>query len=477
MTQITRRGFVKATAIASVAVGAPTILSAKNPNSKLNVAYVGVGGKGATDLRETNSHKDTVCVALCDTDRKILMSQFKKKFKNGKKAFSQAKAFTDWREMFDKLGNTIDAVVCATPDHMHAPVCVTAMMKGKHVYCQKPLTWSVYESRRMAEISKEKGLITQMGTQNASTQGKQLGAALLKANVLGKVKAVYAWSDRPIWPQGGPNDFGSDPVPANLDWDKWLGVAPARAYKDKYPKKWIETHWKGKRVGRGNVYHSFGWRGWYDFGCGAVGDMCCHIVDTAFYAYGLTQPLTVIAEPKGISSDGQMCPASQIIRFTFPGNTHTVGETLPVTWLDGGLLPSWNQIGFPASKDKVPQNWMAVVCEKGTMMLQMGGGMKFSTPEAKDLARTFFKTQTQIKSMNHYHSWVDGCFAGKKVLSNFEFGGNLTETLLLGTLASKFPKMELKWDPKAMKITNNAKATGLLRRKPRKGWEVKGLDS
>jgi len=350
------------------------------------------------------------------------------------------------------------------------------MNLGKHIYCQKPLTWSVYESRRMAEISKDKGVITQMGTQNASKQGKQLGVELLKANVLGKVKKIYAWSDRPIWPQGGPNNFGSDPVPANLDWDKWLGVAPKRAYKDKYPKKWLNRHWKNKRVGRGSVYHSFGWRGWYDFGCGAVGDMCCHIVDTAFYAYGLTHPLTIIAEPNGVSADGEMCPASQTIHFTFAGNKHTVGDTLPITWMDGGLKPSWEAIGFPESKVAVPQNWMAVVCENGTFMLEMGGGMKFSTAEAKAKARTFIKTQTQIKSQSHYHSWVDGCFAGKKVIADFEFGGNLTETLLLGTLASKFPKMELKWDPKAMKITNSAKATGMLRRKPRKGWEVKGLD-
>ncbi len=471
MTQITRRGFVKATAAASVAAGAPSILSAENVGTQLRVAHVGIGGMGGADLSRVQSHKKTVCVGLCDVDKNILNNQ--------KKRHKGAQGFTDWREMLDKLGDKIDAVTCSTPDHMHAPVSVSAMNLGKHVYCQKPLTWSVHESRRMAEISKEKGLITQMGTQRAASKGKKLGVALLKAGVLGKVKKVYAWSNRPVWPQGGPNDFGSDPVPAHLDWDKWLGVAPERKYKKEYPAPWLEKNWKGRKAWRKDVYHQFGWRGWFDFGCGAIGDMCCHIVDTAFYAYGLAQPLTILAEPKGMSADQQMCPAAQIVRFTFAGGEHTVGDTLPVIWMDGGLLPSWKEIGFPESTDKVPQNWMAAVCEKGTMLLEMGGKMQYSSPKVKNLIRDFFKTDEAkaIKGTNHYHDWVDCCLSGKKAMSNFEFGGNMTESLVLGSMAAKFPKMELKWDPKAMTITNNAKATGLLRRKPRKGWEVKGLDS
>jgi predicted dehydrogenase len=439
-----RRTFIKTAAVAGVTLAGwrPT-LGRGRALAKLNVASIGVGGMGASDLAQISSHPEVFMVGLCDIDGKNLRSASLK--------HKDAETFSDYRELFDKLGDRVDAVSITIPDHMHAAVAMMAMNKDKHVYVQKPLAWSVHENRALAAAAAAKPhLATQMGTQNASREMKQRCMRFVREGNLGKIKSVHGSTDRPIWPQGNPRPQGSDPVPSNVNWDVWLGVAPVRPFKN-------------------GAYHAFNWRGVRDFGCGALGDMACHSLDTAFQPLELRDPISVICE----SSDGtdDQFPSKEVVTMVLPGNKFTGGEPIEFTWHDGRTKPSNSSLGLPPEFD-LPFNTVVIVGENGTLLVPEGGDgwtlfrdgkkQEFEMPEAR--------------GGNHWHLWVDHARGSDfKSLTPLQYGGAVSETLALGALASRFPGEKLEWDAAAMKFTNKPEANQYLTRTYRDGFQVAGL--
>ena len=311
-----RRHFLKSTSLiaSAAAIGAPYLLRGQNTNERINVACIGVGGKGDSDTSSAFALGGNI-VALCDVESDTLNRKHKQLQERATKENRtyDAKLYKDWRKMFSEMGKSIDAVTISTPDHVHGLAGITALQLGKHVYCQKPLTQTVWESREMRRLANEKKLATQMGNQGSAGSGLRRAVEVIQAGVIGAPTELHVWSNRPIWPQGLARPTGDDPVPANLDWDLWLGPAAYRPYK------------KG-------VYHSFAWRGWYDFGTGALGDMACHTVNMPFRALKLGYPTAVELEVASRVYP-ETFPLTSRIRFDFPER-----EGLPPCkfwWYDG----------------------------------------------------------------------------------------------------------------------------------------------
>src|SRR5665213_2681710 len=278
---LSRRNFIKTTTLATgaVAFGVPTLLRAANLNSKLNIAVIGAGkgGKGESD---TNCCDSENIVALCDVDSARCAEPLKR--------YPGAKFYQDYRKMFDEMASGIDAVDVATPDHFHAIAASAAMAHGKHVYCQKPLTQTIYEARYLRNMAKKSGLVTQMGNQGSSADGLRRAVECIQAGIIGQVHQVHVWTNRPIWPQGMGRPDGEDAVPDSLDWNTWIGPAPMRPYKKNATINGIDLK---------NVYLPFAWRGWLDFGTGALGDMACHTMNMSVMALNLFNPVSVEAHP------------------------------------------------------------------------------------------------------------------------------------------------------------------------------------
>jgi predicted dehydrogenase len=411
-------------------------------NEKFHVASIGSGGMGWGDINQVASHPDVVVAAVCDVDANNL-----------KKAMEQfnCPGFADYREMIAQMGNKIDGITVSTPDHTHAPAAMTGMNNDLHVYCQKPLTWSIHESRALSNMSKQKpDLVTQMGTQRASTEGKRQAVNELKNGIVGQVVSIYGWSDRPAgwWPQGQDRKPGSDPVPEHLDWDLWLGVAPERPYKS-------------------GSYAHFAWRGVMDFGCGAIGDMACHIVDTPFYAYDLVAPMTFRVDCDDTTAD--QYPSKESVMMTFPGNQFSARDTIPFTWFDGGILPAASEIGMPDGMD-VPQNCCAIVGEEGTLLVGMDGDVRLFSGGKEHKFES-----GKLKPRNHYHHWVDGCLGRAEPEAHFEFAARLTESMLLGAVGCRYPGSTLFWDSEKMIVPNRYSAKKYIERTYRAGFEVENL--
>ncbi|HLP77731.1 MAG TPA: Gfo/Idh/MocA family oxidoreductase, partial [Candidatus Paceibacterota bacterium] len=283
-----RRQFLKTTTLAAGAAtfGIPALLRGQNLNSKLNIACIGANGKGSSD---TDLCAGENIVALCDVDRAYCAGQLKK--------YPDARFFQDFRRMLEEMGNSIDAVTVSTPDHFHAIAAAAAIQRGKHVYCQKPLTQTIFEARQLRDLARKHRIISQMGNQGSAEDGLRRAVEVIQAGVIGQVREVHVWTNRPIWPQGISQPEGADPVPPELDWDLWIGPAAMRPYK------------KG-------VYHPWNWRGWLDYGTGALGDMACHTVNMPFRALKLGYPSVIEAESSGMN--GQTYPLASKIRFEFP---------------------------------------------------------------------------------------------------------------------------------------------------------------
>ena len=284
-----RRDFLRATSLATgaVAFGVPTLLRGANLNSKLNIACIGAMGKGKSDTDHCASEN---IVALCDVDAERCAAQLTK--------YAPARFFQDYRKLLDEMGQSIDAVTVSTPDHFHAIAASAAMQLGKHVYCQKPLVQTIYEARSLRDLAHTTGVVTQMGNQGSAADGLRRAVECIQSGLIGQVSEVHVWTNRPVWPQGMDRPVGSDPVPATLDWNRWLGPAPERPFK------------KG-------VYHAFNWRGWQDFGTGALGDMACHTVNMPFRALRLGYPTEIEAEAMG-GMNKETYPIGSKIRFQFP---------------------------------------------------------------------------------------------------------------------------------------------------------------
>ena len=446
-----RRSFLKNSTLASAAVAFPAFVRGQNLNSKLQVACVGVNGMGYSDLHNVGAHAAVKFVGFCDVDAN--------RFDKADKEFPGVQHFSDYREMFSTLGDGVDAVTVGTPDHMHAPVAVAAMQRGKHIYCQKPLAHTVWEARQMRLWAEKKNLTTQMGNQIHSSIEYRMGTRLIKEGAIGKIREVYSWvgvtgNERTRMFQPPP----AAPVPANLNWDLWIGAAPMREYAPSY--------------------HPFIWRDWQDFGGGGLGDFGCHIMDPVFTALDLTAPISVQAKNSGINN--QIWPTHETINYVFPGTQYTAGKTMKLTWMDGGLKPSHKLAQMPGDVD-LPASGSIFIGEGGTMVLAHVAGPRLY-PFDKFNGFKYPKEEPR----SHWHTWVDACLAGKKTSDGFHYAGPLAETVQLGNVTTRLaiPKIDpitgrmeeanqvLEWDAANLKFANSPEADKLLTKTYRKGFEV-----
>ena len=482
---LTRRQFVFTTLATPVAVGlaqqiasatAPAFLTrGLNQNSKLRLLKVGCGGMGQSDLSQLVDHKMIEVVGLCDVDQRQLdgwtMDSTNDKGEVRKARLPGVATFRDWREAYAKLDKNFDAMCCSTADHMHAPISMAAMNMGKHIYCQKPLARGAWENRALAEAAaRMPSVVTQMGTQRIATKFRQYGGMLLRQGVIGPVKEVYAWTNRPAgwWPQGNPRPEGTDPIPEWLSWDLFLGTSPDRPYK--------------------NGYTPFAWRGTIDWGTGAFGDMGCHMLDVPFYELDLGAPISAVCNPVKASSD--QFPESESVVVKYGPNKMTSKDGLTLKWFDGGQFPDFKALGLPEGWEGGEQGKNAVkgdggvilVGEKGTMWfpIEYAWARVFVDGKPVELDRkelTPKEFEAQFKQTNHWHNWVDACLAGKKdaCASRFEKGGKMCESLSIGAMSCVEPGKVLEYDAAKCVFKNSAAASAALRSPYRKGWEVAGL--
>ncbi len=411
---------------------------------KLRHAAIATGGMGLADLKQIASHAEVEIVALCDVDTA--------RIEGGREFAPGAKEYQDWRKMLDEMEGEIDSVHVSTPDHMHAAIAMVAMSKGIHVYCQKPLTRTVAEARAMARRAKQSGVVTQMGIQNHSNANYAAALELFRAGHIGKIHEIHVWTDRPAgwWPQGVERPEGEDPVPETLDWDAWLGVAPVRPYKTK-------------------EYHPFRWRGREDFGTGAQGDMACHLMDPAPWFLGLGAPLTLRSD--GPTPNGESFPLWSRIHYTFPPNELTTRGPLPLTWHDGGKLPSVDLLeSLGTTRELLPKNACLFVGTEGALIAN-----PYAPPVLLSAEKFADVEIPKPEARNHWHQFVDACRGEGKTSAPFEYAAKLTEVALLGNVALRFPHETLTWDGDGMKFPERPEADAHLYPTTRGEWVIDGM--
>jgi predicted dehydrogenase len=453
----TRRTFLRNSALAAAAfqIVPGHVLSAKGrvaPSDMLNIAGVGVGGMGGSNIKKCAEAANIV--ALCDVDPNLAAKTFA--------LYPKAKVYKDYREMIAKQKD-IDAIVIATPDHTHAVIAMEAMRAGKHVYVQKPLTWSVSEARLLTETARKHKIVTQMGNQGHSGDGARLCCEWIAAGAIGPVREVHAWTNRPVWPQGIEvgRPAETPPVPEGMDWDKWIGPAPMRPF---HP-----------------TYHPGKWRAWCDFGTGSLGDMACHIVDPVFWALKLKYPTSVEANIstywaefwKKVEPRNETFPRSSVIRFKFPAR-----EGMPpvsLTWWDGGLMPPRPEELEEGRKMGDDDGGVLFMGEKGIIMAGCYGRGPRLIPETK--MQAFTRPAPTIPRIEggeggHEKDWIRACKGGPAASSNFDYSGPLSEMVLMGNLAVRFPDRRLLWDGEKMQVTNDTAANDFVRRVYREGWSL-----
>jgi predicted dehydrogenase len=434
---------------------------AGSPNQKLNLAGIGVGGQGAHDLGQMESEN---IVALCDVDKSRGGHSFTK--------YPKARQFTDYRRMLDEM-KEIDAVVVATPDHQHAFAAMEAIKRGKHVYCEKPLTHSVWEARQVAQAARAAKVATQMGNQGQASEDTRRLCEHVWAGAIGKVHEAHIWTDRPsrglfdqYWPQGLARPTDTPPVPATLDWDLWLGPAPQRPYNP--------------------AYLPFTWRGWWDFGTGALGDIGCHSMDPVFRALKLGAPLSIQAASTRVNEES--FPLGSMVTWQFParpappqannsqirklsGAAAGAGKMPPckLVWYDGGLRPP-RPDGLPEGT-QMGSNGRLLIGDKGFIL----GNAVYPESRAKAVGQV---PKAIPRSPGHYEEWIAACKGGPPAGSNFDWAGPLAESVLLGNAALRVQLREdltlrkLLWDAPALKFTNLEEANRFLRRDYRAGWSL-----
>jgi predicted dehydrogenase len=419
-------------------------------NNKLNIAGIGVGGRGASDIKEVSSEN---IVALCDADLNRAAGTIKE--------HPTAKVYRDFREMLEKEQKNIDAVVIGAPDHIHAPAAIMAMKMGKHVYVEKPMAHTIYEARRMTQVAKETGVVTQMGNQGHAGEGLRLYSEFIRDGAIGKVSEVHVWTDRagtperPWWPQGVDRPRGSEPVPEGLDWDLWLGPARWRPYA-KFPD------------GRGGeaTYCPSNWRGWWDFGCGAIGDMAVHNADPAFFALELGAPTAVQAETSPVNDE--TLPVWNIITLEFPAKGDR--PAVKMVWYDGAKLPP--RPPELEENRKLGDNGILFVGDKGKLLGGSHAGVPRLIPESrqKEYGRP---PKTLPRSPGHHKEWIEACKAGKPqdAKSGFWYAGPFVEALLVGNLAVRLQR-RVEWDSAKMRSPNCPEADNYITKFYRAGFNL-----
>ncbi len=426
-----RRDFLKNTAALASVTLLPSSVWALTKNGKLRTAHIGVGGMGNADLGSISSHSLVEVTALCDVDSNRLAA--------AKKLHPNAKVFTDYRRLFDEMGKSLDAVIVSTPDHTHAPAAMLAMNMGKPVYCQKPLTHHVSEARAMKKKAEDNNLITQMGIQCHSSDEYRKAVILIQQGIIGKVSCVRAWSPK-NWGYDGAAPVGSDPIPEYLDWNLWLGTSPERPYKDK-------------------IYHPGQWRKLLDYGCGTLGDMGVHIFDTPYTALELNVPNTVNTSCRKPTGFGH--PENNVVEYEFPGTKYTT-KTLKWVWYDGPGAPAkHNDLELP-NNEKLPEQGAMFKGEKGNLLLP-----HWDYPKLIVNGKYEKIDFPEIEKADHYHQFVDACLGKDECSAPFSYAAKLTESILLGVIANRFPNETLHWDIKAAKFSEK-RANKLLKSKYRK---------
>lgn len=424
-----KRDFLKSAALLTTASVLPTSLWSMGRADKLRTAHIGVGGMGMEDLKAITSHPDVEVVGLCDVDSSNLSAAHQ--------MHPNAKVYSDYRAMLREMSGSIDAVVVSTPDHTHAPASMMAMEMNKPVYCQKPLTHHVTEARAMNQLAADKGLVTQMGIQVHSFYDYQLATELIQSGIIGKVKRVRAWSPK-NWGYDGPIPEGSDPIPENLDWNLWLGTSAERPYK------------KG-------VYHPGNWRKLVDYGCGTLGDMGVHIFDTPYNALALDIPKTIkneCREPNGFGF-----PEHNIVTYEFPGTAYTT-KKFKWVWYDGEGAPKDHKDLRLPNGESLPDQGAMFIGEKGRLLLPhfMQLPRHIVKDEYQELDLTNFAhlgepvRNYEQEGKKHYHQFVDACLGDVKTSAPFSYAARLTETILLGVIAGRFPNKKLHWDSQNAKF-------------------------
>ncbi len=467
-----RRDFLKATA----AVGAgfwvvprATLAQSRSPNERLNIACIAVGGMGSAD---TDGCRSQNIVALCDVDETAIDNKLKsleKAANDEGKPFIRPRTFVDFRQMFDEMEKDIDAVTISTPDHTHAIAAMWAMKRGKHAFVQKPLCHDVWEARTLTQAARQYKVCTQMGNQGTAEDGMREAVEVIWSGAIGPVREVHVWTNRPVWPQGvgallripGINAFlhkrgevaPPPPPPKSLHWDLWLGTAP---YREFIP----------------DVYHGFKWRGWWDFGTGALGDMACHTANMAFRACKLGYPTSIEAEVSEYNPE--TFPMWSVIRYEFPER-----EGLPPvkwTWYDGGAdKPAWvnRKLRELAHGMDIPDSGSLIIGDKGTLFSPNDYGASYKLLPEADFAG-YKPPEPTLPRVHgaHKEEWFQAIREGKPeiAMSNFSYAGPLTETVVLGCVAMRFPGRKVEWDGPNMKVTNIEEANQYLKREYREGW-------
>lgn len=426
-----KREFLKGAAALSSFALLPSGVWAFTKSKRLRTAHIGVGNMGAEDLKAISSHKLVDVTVLCDVDADNLAAAHA--------LHPKAKIFSDYRKMLMEMGDQIDAVIVSTPDHTHAPASMMAMNMDKPVYCQKPLSHHVSEARAMRKLAEEKNLITQMGIQVHSFYDYKLATLLIQSGIIGKVNTVRAWSPK-NWGYDGPAPEGSDPVPAQLDWNLWLGTSAKRPYKEGF-------------------YHPANWRKLVDYGCGTLGDMGVHIFDTPYNALALDVPKTIVNECREPNGFGY--PENNTVTYEFPGTDYTT-DTLKWVWYDGP--------GAPASHEdlKLPEG--EALHDQGAMF--MGEKGRLYLPHFMELPKLIVDGKYQemdiasfelgapvrdyeSEGKKHYHQFVDACLGTDSCTAPFSYAARLTETILLGVIAGRFPNQTLHWDNASAKFAED----------------------
>ncbi len=432
---LSRRRFLRSTATGAF-VG-PLILRglmAAPPSSQVRHASFGTSGMAWADLTEIAKHPNVKIVAAADVDNSRT-AEFRKKF-------PEARVYADYRELLQK--EQLDSVNVSTPDHMHAPIGMAALLKGINVYGQKPLTHDLYETRRLTEMARKKKLVTQMGIQIHSAREYRLAVRLVHDGAIGKVREVHTWSSKD-WGDGGAMPQRHDAVPDGLNWDLWLGVCAERPF-----------------IGQG-WYHPANWRRRLDFGTGTFGDMGCHIFDPVFGALALTAPISVRSE--GAAPNDHSWAINATIHYVFPATRYTTPGTVPVTWYDGNQRPP-AEIRALIGKTPLPDQGSILIGTDGVMVIP-----HVAPPILLPTDKYAGMKLPDVGEANHWHEFVDAVRGVGQTTAGFDYSGPLTESVLLGSVATRFPKTTLEWNSSRLKFTNVGDANRFVKRTYRKGWD------
>ncbi len=435
-----RRSLLKL--LGTTAASAPFVTSnlmAESPANTVRHACFGAGGMAWADLTQIANRRNVEIVAICDVDLNQT-AEARKKFPN-------ARIYQDWRELLDKEEKNIDSVNVSTPDHMHAAIGMSAMQLGKHIYGQKPLAHDLHEVRRMTELAAEKKLVTQMGIQVHSTAYYRIAAQVMQDGVIGKIREVHSWCTK-SWGDMDPQPDKTDPVPEGFDWDLWLGVCAERPF-----------------IGE-NHYHPGNWRKRLDFGTGTLGDRGCHLFDPLVIGLGLGAPVS--ARSEGPPPNQWNWALDGKVIYQFKGTPLTEGETLDVFWYDGQASPPTGIIAL-IGDTKLPQSGSILIGTEGVMLLpHVRLPVFFPNEKFKD-----YKFP-RIKGLSHWGQFIDACRGEAKTSADFAYSGPLTEAILLGCIASRFPRTTLAWNSAELKF-DLAEANAFVRREYREGWRIPGL--